>query len=199
MVTSSRKGQLLSRAFGELLFALSEIHLNQTCNREMARDPDVYSKPEEFDPSRFQGPHPERDPALYVFGFGRRWAFQCWNSRDWFNNSLWFSLCPGELEIGVIRQYIPNLVVLQAFWWRKRLYFSPYLQFSRCSMCCPTKTRQCSNYQMAFSSKFTRNLRCMVLRPNRACSHPLPFKCHITPREGVDIDELTEQNWNSVL
>ena len=29
MVTLSRKGQLLSRAFGESLFALSEIHLNR--------------------------------------------------------------------------------------------------------------------------------------------------------------------------
>jgi len=38
----------------------------------MSRDPDVYKDPDAFDLSRFLGPSPERDPSLYVFGFGRR-------------------------------------------------------------------------------------------------------------------------------
>jgi len=38
----------------------------------MSRDPDTYKDPDTFNPSRFLGPTPERDPALYVFGFGRR-------------------------------------------------------------------------------------------------------------------------------
>jgi len=38
----------------------------------MSRDPLVYKDPETFNPSRFLGDEPERDPALYVFGFGRR-------------------------------------------------------------------------------------------------------------------------------
>ena len=40
--------------------------------REMARDPSVYFEPERFNPSRFLGSQPERDPKLYAFGFGRR-------------------------------------------------------------------------------------------------------------------------------
>lgn len=42
--------------------------------REMAHDPAVYSEPDTFNPSRFLGTQPERDPALYVFGFGRRFV-----------------------------------------------------------------------------------------------------------------------------
>jgi len=41
-------------------------------HREMSRDSASYSNAEAFDPSRFLGPNPELDPALYVFGFGRR-------------------------------------------------------------------------------------------------------------------------------
>jgi len=40
--------------------------------REMSRDPTVYSDPENFNPNRFMGDRPERDPGLFVFGFGRR-------------------------------------------------------------------------------------------------------------------------------
>ncbi|TFK45989.1 cytochrome P450 [Heliocybe sulcata] len=35
-------------------------------------DPDVYSDPFTFNPDRFMGPNPERDPTDFVFGFGRR-------------------------------------------------------------------------------------------------------------------------------
>lgn len=35
-------------------------------------DPNVYHDPMVFEPSRFLGEHPEPDPTIYVFGFGRR-------------------------------------------------------------------------------------------------------------------------------
>lgn len=36
------------------------------------RDPNLYRDPEQFNPSRFLGQHPEQDPTHVVFGFGRR-------------------------------------------------------------------------------------------------------------------------------
>lgn len=38
----------------------------------MCLDPEVYSKPEEFNPERFMGDTPEEDPMGIIFGFGRR-------------------------------------------------------------------------------------------------------------------------------
>jgi cytochrome P450 len=41
-------------------------------DRFMSRDPRNYKNPNKFDPSRFLGENPERDPADFIFGFGRR-------------------------------------------------------------------------------------------------------------------------------
>ena len=38
----------------------------------MSRDPEEYPDPESFEPERFLQDSPPRDPADYVFGFGRR-------------------------------------------------------------------------------------------------------------------------------
>jgi cytochrome P450 len=38
----------------------------------MLRDPNVFKQPEQFNPDRFMGDHPETDPRAIVFGFGRR-------------------------------------------------------------------------------------------------------------------------------
>jgi cytochrome P450 len=35
-------------------------------------DERTYARPNEFNPDRFLGPNPEKDPRAYVFGFGRR-------------------------------------------------------------------------------------------------------------------------------
>lgn len=40
----------------------------------MSHDPTVYSDPETFNPDGFMGDQPERNPALFVFGFGRRYV-----------------------------------------------------------------------------------------------------------------------------
>ncbi|THU77142.1 cytochrome P450 [Dendrothele bispora CBS 962.96] len=39
---------------------------------KMAHDPTVYKDPMAFNPSRFLGDRPEKDPNEYIFGFGRR-------------------------------------------------------------------------------------------------------------------------------
>jgi len=39
---------------------------------KMTHDPQVYSNPYEFNPDRFMGPNPEKDPRDVCFGFGRR-------------------------------------------------------------------------------------------------------------------------------
>ena len=40
--------------------------------RQLLHDPDVYVDPLTFNPERFLGERPERDPREIVFGFGRR-------------------------------------------------------------------------------------------------------------------------------
>lgn len=38
----------------------------------MGRDEESYKDPLLFNPDRYMGPNPERDPADFIFGFGRR-------------------------------------------------------------------------------------------------------------------------------
>ena len=40
----------------------------------MARDPECYADPWTFNPERFLGSNPERDPREFAFGFGRRYV-----------------------------------------------------------------------------------------------------------------------------
>lgn len=41
-------------------------------SRQMLRDPRTYPNPSEFNPERYIGNQPQRDPRSIVFGFGRR-------------------------------------------------------------------------------------------------------------------------------
>ncbi|KAK7445709.1 hypothetical protein VKT23_014705 [Stygiomarasmius scandens] len=61
----------------------------------MTHDPKVYKNPMEFNPDRFLGDHPERDPKDIIFGFGRR-------------------LCPGRL-LGDASVFITLAMSLAAF------------------------------------------------------------------------------------
>lgn len=40
--------------------------------RAIMRNPETYKDPDEFRPERFMGSHPEMDPSVISFGFGRR-------------------------------------------------------------------------------------------------------------------------------
>jgi cytochrome P450 len=40
----------------------------------MLKDPRTYKDPEIFNPERFLGANPERDPYEITFGFGRRYC-----------------------------------------------------------------------------------------------------------------------------
>ena len=61
-------------------------------NRQILHDPAEYANPMEFNPERFLGDHPERDPRGTVFGYGRR-ICECfvivtspcrsWSSTSW--------------------------------------------------------------------------------------------------------------------
>lgn len=57
-----------------ILHALRIVSLSILPDRNMLHDPEIYGKPMEFNPSRFLGDHPERDPTDFCFGFGRRYT-----------------------------------------------------------------------------------------------------------------------------
>jgi fumagillin biosynthesis cytochrome P450 monooxygenase len=57
----------------------------------MTRDPRNYKDPNKFDPLRFLGDNPERDPLDFVFGFGRR-------------------ICPGMFRWLVSKDIILNML-----------------------------------------------------------------------------------------
>lgn len=44
------------------------------CLRALLHNPNIYSDPFVFNPDRFLGPNPERDPKDFAFGYGRRYA-----------------------------------------------------------------------------------------------------------------------------
>lgn len=54
------------------LFAVYFKIADPIISRWFTHDPDVYSTPDKFLPSRFLGPTPAPDPTNFVFGFGRR-------------------------------------------------------------------------------------------------------------------------------
>ncbi|KEP48275.1 O-methylsterigmatocystin oxidoreductase [Rhizoctonia solani 123E] len=58
------------------------------------RDPNHYSSPHTFNPSRFLGPKPELDPKKFIFGFGRRVC----PGLHVANNSVWIT-CAGLLSV----------------------------------------------------------------------------------------------------
>lgn len=68
----------------------------------MLHDPNVYPHPDEFRPERFLTPDGQldpsvRDPALVVFGFGRRFVLYC-NSVESNPDAMPLSkrICPGR-------------------------------------------------------------------------------------------------------
>ncbi|KAJ1302292.1 hypothetical protein OPQ81_001109 [Rhizoctonia solani] len=62
------------------------------------RDPNHFSSPHTFNPSRFLGPKPEPDPRKFIFGFGRRVC----PGLHVANNGAWI-MCAGLLSVFTIR------------------------------------------------------------------------------------------------
>ena len=66
------KGSMvLVNAWSVSLLFISTSSTN-SCVRQLLHDPKVYSDPHAFNPERFLGSNPERDPKTIAFGFGRR-------------------------------------------------------------------------------------------------------------------------------
>jgi cytochrome P450 len=64
----------------------------------MLHDPEVYPDPFRFDPGRFLGPNPQRDPREICYGFGRRWAFPHSSSPSLAGRLMCVvRICPGRL------------------------------------------------------------------------------------------------------
>ena len=65
--------------------------------RFMSHDPQVYPDPSKFNPERFLGPQPQKDPRDISFGFGRRYDlffFQVPFPRLLISN--YHRVCPGQ-------------------------------------------------------------------------------------------------------
>ncbi|KAJ1302302.1 hypothetical protein OPQ81_001119 [Rhizoctonia solani] len=62
------------------------------------RDPNHFSSPHIFNPTRFLGPNPEPDPRKYIFGFGKRVC----PGMHVANNGSWI-LCAGIMSVFDIR------------------------------------------------------------------------------------------------
>jgi cytochrome P450 len=92
----------------------------------MLRDPDHYSSPNAFDPSRFLKPIPDPDPRKYIFGFGRRVC----PGLHVANNSAWI-MCAGILAVYDLQPGAELLAKVDSLGGRQsdQLYklFQPYL------------------------------------------------------------------------
>ncbi|KAI0321419.1 cytochrome P450 [Amylostereum chailletii] len=57
-----------------VLVSIGSIHgcCSRSVLRKFLHDPEVYKDPYIFNPDRFLGPNPERDPTQFCFGYGRR-------------------------------------------------------------------------------------------------------------------------------
>lgn len=88
-----------SIVFGNLWCA---IHLSKRTmeliflDRQIAHDPVAYPNPFKFDPDRFLGDTPQRDPYDYIFGVGRRCGLLSSFSRSQHADAA-YSYCPGRL------------------------------------------------------------------------------------------------------
>jgi len=68
---------------------------------EMLHDPTTYANPMEFNPERFLGDHPEQDPRIMAFGFGRRIC----PGLNLAQTSVWLT-CAMSLAVFNIEKYV---------------------------------------------------------------------------------------------
>jgi len=67
----------------------------------MLHDPATYANPMEFNPERFLGDHPEQDPRIMAFGFGRRIC----PGLNLAQTSVWLT-CAMSLAVFDIEKYV---------------------------------------------------------------------------------------------
>jgi len=65
---------VLANVWCVILFYTKNKHLVYAAflDRNIMHDEKIYTNPYTFNPDRFLGPTPDRDPASFVFGYGRR-------------------------------------------------------------------------------------------------------------------------------
>jgi len=65
---------ILANVWYVILLYTNNDHLVYTLSldRKMMHDEKIYTNPYTFNPDRFLGPSPDKDPADFVFGYGRR-------------------------------------------------------------------------------------------------------------------------------